>query len=117
MKKPKKLTSKDLQHPKGEQKAWNGDTRKPRTSRWNGAPDMDDVGFMSRGVHSVTPPIASETPSRPLQSPPSSITYERPYSHLTDAQKVAYNKELRDNQPEVFSLTDRQRKMTYGRGK
>ena len=117
MRKPKKLSSEDLQHPKGQQKAWNGDVRQPRSSRFNGDAEFSDRGFMSRGVHSVTPPIASEPAPGSLRKPPSSIHYERPYSHLTDAQKVAYNRELRDNAPEVISLTDRQRKMTYGRGK
>ena len=119
MKAPKKLSSKDLQHPKGEQKGWNGDTRKPRTSRWNGSPDMDDTGFMSRGVHSVTAPIltASERAPGTLRKPPSSVNYSRPYEHMTDVQKVAYNRELRDNKPEVISLTDRQKKLTFGKGK
>ncbi len=119
MKSPKKLSSEDLQHPKGQQKGWNGDTRKPRTSRWNGAPDMDDTGFMSRGVHSVTPPIptAPETTPGTIQSPPTSVAYGKPYDLLDDRQKALHNRSLRDNKPEVISLTNRQKKLTFGRGK
>ena len=48
MKTPPKKSAKDLVHPKGTVKAWNGDTRSQRSSRWNGAPDHDDKGFASR---------------------------------------------------------------------
>lgn len=116
MRKPKKLSSEDLQHPKGQQKAWNGDVRQPRSSRFNGDAEFSDRGFMSRGVHSVTPPIATEPARGTLQSPPTSIRYEKPYSHLTDAQKALYNRSLRDNKPEVISLTNRQKKLTFGKG-
>ena len=111
---PKKLTSEDLQHPADKKSSFNGDKRRPQKEQ----------GFMasraSQGLKTVegtTTPTNKVQPSRSFQRPPSSIRYERPYSHLTDRQKVLYNRELRDNAPEVISLTDRQRKMTYGRGK
>lgn len=50
MKRPEPRKPADLIHPKGDVKAWNGDTRKARSTRWNGAPDMEDTGFTSRGV-------------------------------------------------------------------
>ena len=112
MRTPKKLSSEDLQHPKAEVKGWNGDKRKKGT-RWNGDSDMEDTGFMSRGVHSVTPPINTETAPRALQQPPSSIAYERPYSHLTDGQKALYQQELKDNAPVVIELSKRQKKQTH----
>ena len=33
--------------------AWNGDVREKPT-RWNGDSDMEDIGFMSRGIRTVT---------------------------------------------------------------
>lgn len=63
MKKPGKLRKEQLQHPKDSSyKAWNGDVRPMRNhKRWNGSSDMEDRGFMSRGVTSTTAPIKQES--------------------------------------------------------
>ena len=47
--KPPKKSAKDLVHPKADTYvAFNGDVRKKRSTRWNGAPDHEDKGFASR---------------------------------------------------------------------
>ena len=49
MKKPPLKKAADLEHPKTTTyKGPNGDIRKKRSTRWNGAPQMDDQGFASR---------------------------------------------------------------------
>ncbi len=84
------------------------------------AEEREELGsYFGDRVTTVTPSPSkpSVTPVRPLKAPPSSLKYDRPYEHLTDSQKLAYNKGLRDNKPEIISLTDRQKKLTFGRGK
>ena len=93
MKKPPKKTAADLKHPSSnEYVAWNGDVRKKRsTDRWNGAPEMEDKGFTSRGVTSSSSnyqptrreivngeikfvdPKTKEQTGRSLQKPPTSL--------------------------------------------
>ena len=69
--KPKPRKPSDLQHPKGTRKAWNGDKRKPRSTRWNGAPDYEDPGFATRGgcrvVEGTRPPSGLK---HPVGAPP-----------------------------------------------
>ena len=68
--KPKPRKPSDLQHPKGTRKAWNGDKRKPRSTRWNGAPDYEDPGFATRGgcrvVEGTRPPSGLKHPVGPM---------------------------------------------------
>ena len=54
MKKPGKLRKEQLEHPNDSTYvAWNGDVRQKRNpKRFNHAPDMEDTGFVSRGVTS-----------------------------------------------------------------
>ncbi len=65
--------------------AWNGDIR-DKPTRWNGASDMEDQGFMSRGIHSISQPppeeppappkkLANRTIARSLQTVPTSMNY------------------------------------------
>ena len=54
MKKPEPKQPSDLQHPKGDYVAWNGDVRRRGSTRWNGAADMEDQGFATRGLVTVT---------------------------------------------------------------
>ena len=68
MQKPEPIKPSDLQHPKGEVKAWNGDKRKPRSNRWTGSPDMDDKGFTSRGV-TVTEGTKPQSRSKLVEGP------------------------------------------------
>ena len=71
MKKPDQIRPEDLQHPKGLQKAWNGDMRKPRSNRWNGASDYEDSGFTERrkGL-SVTEGTRAPSNVKPKKAPP-----------------------------------------------
>ena len=93
MKKPGKLRKEQLEHPNDSTYvAWNGDVRKKRNKdRWNGAPDMEDTGFTSRGVTSSSgnhqprkrevingqlvwvDPMSTEVTGRVPQKPPSSV--------------------------------------------
>ena len=45
--------------PETQYVAWNGDIR-DKPTRWNGDSDMEDQGFMSRGVTSVSVPPRTE---------------------------------------------------------
>lgn len=74
----------DLQHPKGTVKAWNGEERKPRSTRWNGEPDYEDPGFATRGgcrvVEGTRPPSGLKypvaSPGGPVEAPPMSRDLE-----------------------------------------
>ncbi len=75
--------------------------------------------YFGERVEVVTPtPKSTEVNTgRRLHAPPSSMKVCQPYGLMTDRQKALYNKSLRDNKPEVISLTDRQRRMTWRKGK
>ena len=96
MKKPPKKTAADLKHPSSnEYVAWNGDVRKKPSDRWNGASEMEDKGFTSRGVTSSSgnyqpsrreivngevkfvDPKQKEQTGRALQPPPQSLAVAR----------------------------------------
>ena len=68
MKRPEPKKPSDLQHPKGTYKAWNGDSRKARSTRWTGSPEMDDKGFTSRGV-TVTEGTKPQSRSKLVEGP------------------------------------------------
>jgi hypothetical protein len=88
IKKPSPRTPADLVHPKGELIAWNGDKRKaPNPSRWNGAPDMEESGFVSRGLVTTVEGVNKPSNVRPLTSPsaiqphPSGVMAYSPWSN------------------------------------
>lgn len=118
MQRPKKLRPDQLQHPKSngdvEYKRFNGETATRNKSTFGGGSRWGDQGFMSRGVHTVTPPISTETDTgRPLATPPTSLTPATPYSLFDDRQKRLHNQSLKDNEPQVFSITDRQSRLLH----
>ena len=89
----RKLRKEQLNHPNSSTYvAFNGDVRKKgNPDRWNGAPDMEDTGFVSRGVTSSSgnhqprrrevvngqyvwvEPMDTEVSGRPQQAPPRSL--------------------------------------------
>ena len=81
MQPPKPLKKEQLEHPNDTTyKAWNGDERKRRSDRWNGAPSFEDKGFTSRGV-TVTEGTRAPSNVRPAvgrpglpQGPPPQLT-------------------------------------------
>ena len=98
MKKPTQRKAADLQHPKGTYKAWNGDVRQRGSTRWNGAPAMEDQGFATRGLVTVTHATTPQEPwkAKPVRTvgavqPPSNggrMHYERPLSLDTDTNRI-----------------------------
>ena len=92
MKKPDPKKASDLNHPKGQVRAWNGDLRPARSDRWNGASDMEDQGFdarrKARGL-SVTEGTRKVDPKRVKPASYLVRVPEKPPSHseLTDSQQ------------------------------
>ncbi len=75
--------------------------------------------YFGERVEVVTPtpkPIEVDT-GRKLYAPPTSMKVCQPYGLMTDRQKALHNQNLKDNKPEVISLTNRQTKMLWRRGK
>ncbi len=54
---------------------------------------------------------------RALKPAPTTLNVCRQYGLMSDRQKFLYNQNLKNNKPEVISLSDRQRKMTWRKGK
>ncbi len=116
---PRKLTAADLKHSKGDIKAWNGDKRKPRSDRFNGGPDMEDKGFMSRGVHTVE---GTNAPSGVRQMPTKSAVHSIQGSAPTmtysagrgpsKAQQAADDRETHEAARKP--LTERQKRLKRG---
>lgn len=52
---------------------------------------------------------------RPLQPYPTTLNVCRQYGLMSDRQKELHNQGLKDNAPQVFSLTERQRKQIHKR--
>lgn len=98
MKRPPKLTKEQLEHPKADTYvAWNGDVRKKRSTRWNGSPDMEDRGFVERGLVTVTSKNLDPTPwnHKPgrihaVQPHPNGgrVNYSKPIGSMNDLEKV-----------------------------
>ena len=107
MKKPDQIRPEDLEHPKGLQKAWNGDMRKPRSDRWNGASDYEDRGFTERrkGL-SVTEGTRAPSNVKPKKAPPLSRA-------LTDKGPNLFPEPLKPHQEQMLS----QRQRTQNRRK
>ena len=122
MQRPKKLRHDQLHHPKSngdvEYKRFNSETATRNRSTFGGG-RRSDAGFTSRGVHTVTPPVVSTefVTGRPLQTPPTSLTPATPYSLFDDKQKRLHNQSLKDNEPEIFSITDRQSRLLHRHGR
>lgn len=105
MQKPEPLKPSQLQHPKASTyKAWNGDERKKASTRWNGAPEMEDKGFASRGVHTVSRNLP-QTNLKPMQSPRRAQPV--PEGHVFDPM-------TRSSKPIPKPLTERQKRMKRG---
>ncbi len=92
---------------------------------------------MSRGVHTVTPPI-QEGPERAPEGPttaPNSVRYIKPRHQMSDAEKAAQDASLTNNEAMVYSpyskprkrrtnddnpappLTDKQLRLVHRRGR
>ena len=123
IRKPNKLKPEQLQHPKGEVRAWNGDLRKPRSNRWNGSPDMEDTGWISRGNVSVTegttpPSNAGEGLKRsaPLCRTLDSSKPVMTYSPGRGPTRIEKAKDAREASEQAKKpLTDRQKRQLKGR--
>ncbi len=135
MKQPPKLTkemlSKDYQSPKtpkGIRIEGDGGhlttsatfTTSAKAQEAEAAKRADRGGdFFGDRVELVTPtPKTTEVNTgRKLYAPPTSMKVCQPYGLMTDKQKFLHNQNLKNNKPEVISLTNRQTKMLWGRGK
>ena len=69
-------------------------------------------------VQLITGPIHTEVDTgRSLQPYPTTLNVCRQYGLMSDRQKELHNQGLKDNAPQVFSLTDRQRKQIHKKKK
>ena len=114
MQKPEPLKPEALQHPnETTYKAWNGDERKKRSTRWNGASDMDDKGFTSRGVRTVEgtrPPSNVRPVTNGKKHPGAHAPMTRDLKPTQDPQ--VFEPVMRPRTPiNRAPLTDRQKKM------
>ena len=114
MQKPEPLKPEALEHPsETTYKAWNGDERKKRSTRWNGASDMEDKGFTSRGV------TTTEGTRKPSNVRPVTHGRNHPGAHAPMTRTMqptqdpqVFQPVLRPSQPvNKAPLTDRQKKM------